>query len=106
MLPNHVNQERQFFFKMMPRVYDFIYFYTQFWFGGTGGFLHIVLDDGNVDDESVWYCQEQASLQNDTFGYFLATLLRFFTEDEREVMYADGWGDYHYTGKERSVHHD
>lgn len=43
----------------------------------VGGHLHIVLDDGNVDDHSVEYCLAAAREAGDTDGVALAeTLLR------------------------------
>ena len=57
----------------------------------TGGHYHIVLDDGNVEDEHVWFCQQEAEKYNDTFGIFLGIILRMFTEEEREKMYTEDW---------------
>jgi hypothetical protein len=43
----------------------------------TGGSLHIVLDDGNVEDGHVRHCLDYATAKGDTDGVLLAeTLLR------------------------------
>lgn len=57
----------------------------------AGGSLHVALDDGNLDAEMIFHCQEFALKEGDSFGYFLATLMREFTEDELLEMYENGW---------------
>ena len=57
----------------------------------TGGNLHIVLDDGNVEDGNIYFCQQEAESANDRLGYLIATILRSFTEEEREYMYNHNW---------------
>lgn len=74
-----------------PLVKELIKFYYEELCIGTGGDFHIVLDDGNIEDEHVWLCQEEAEKNNDTFGIFLGQVLRMFTEDERKKMYEDDW---------------
>jgi hypothetical protein len=55
----------------------------------TGGSLHIVLDDGNVDDRSVWFCYGYAAALNDEPGVAIARALIPLTEDERREV--AGW---------------
>jgi hypothetical protein len=74
-----------------PFIKDLIKFYYNDLGNSTGGNYHIVLDDGNIDDSCVWFCQEEAKKNNDTFGIFLGQILRMFTEDEREQMYEEDW---------------
>jgi len=60
---------------------------------GAGGYLHIVLDDGNVDYGCVLFCQDECEKNGDTLGYLICDLLYEFTEDERSQMYKkDKWG--------------
>lgn len=58
----------------------------------TGGSLHIVLDDGNLETEHVEWCVRWAAEKNDPDGVFLARLLLKFTDAERAQMLGiDGW---------------
>lgn len=74
-----------------PLIFDFIKFYREDLENPMGGILHIAIDDGNMTDDDIWFCQEEAKKQGDSFGYFLATLLRCFTEEEREEMYENNF---------------
>lgn len=74
-----------------PMVFDFIRFYVKELGNTTGGNLHIALDDGNLSEGNLYFCQRAAREAGDTFGIFLATLLRHFTEDELEAMYEADW---------------
>jgi hypothetical protein len=80
--------------KFKPLLRDFIRFYYKELGCCTGGNLHIVLDDGNLSEQDIWYCQEEAQKAGDTFGYFLATLMRYFTEEELTEMYGADWLEY------------
>lgn len=54
---------------------------------GAGGWLHIVLDDGNLEDHSVKYCFERAAGEADIVCHLLAGLILCISEDDREVLY-------------------
>lgn len=76
-----------------PLLKQFIKFYYEDLENGAGGNLHIALDDGNLHDDDIYFCQEEAMKNGDSFGYFLATLMRSFKEEELEKMYFDNhWG--------------
>lgn len=78
---------------LKPFLLDFICYYYTDLNNLTGGNLHAALDDGNLDDGYLWTCQESALNTGDTFGYFLATLLRHFNTNELELMYQNNhWG--------------
>jgi len=49
----------------------------------AGGNLHIVLEDGNVNDSHVQFCLEQASRKGDNEGVDLAQLLMRMTKTQR-----------------------
>lgn len=72
-------------------VKEFIAYYYQLPEKGAGGYLHIVLDDGNVDWSSISFCQAECEKHKDTFGYFLCDILLEYTENELEKMYEDNW---------------
>lgn len=74
-----------------PFIKDLIKFYYEDLGNSSGGYYHIVLDDGNNQDGDVWFCQEESEKHNDTFGIFLGRVLRMFTEEEREKMYEEDW---------------
>jgi len=52
-----------------------------------GGSLHVVLDDGNVDDDSVRFCCNWAADNQDADGVDLANKLLTITEDMRHELY-------------------
>lgn len=63
---------------------------------GAGGNLHLVLDDGNCDDDSMWVCIKSCVKESDKMGlYIAATMLFTMTEEQREKLYCDVAGiDY------------
>jgi hypothetical protein len=54
---------------------------------GAGGWLHIVLDDGNLEDHSVDHCIQRAEQEGDIVCWLLAGLIRTMTEDNRDLLY-------------------
>lgn len=55
----------------------------------SGGSLHIVTDDGNVEREHIEFCETYASERGDVAGVALAKLLLMLSEDEVRVV--TGW---------------
>jgi hypothetical protein len=49
----------------------------------NGGSLHIVLEDGNVQDSSLTYCVEYALEQKDFLAAEIATMLLQFNPEDR-----------------------
>ena len=76
---------------LKPFLNQFIQFYYHDLGNSSGGSLHICLDDGNLDEGSIHFCQEYANKNNDSYGIFLARLLREFTEEELEYLYNKDW---------------
>lgn len=75
------------------RTSELIEYYYELPDKGAGGYLHIVLDDGNVDYSCISFCQEQCEENGDTLGYLICDVLLLFSEDERAYMYTkDKWG--------------
>lgn len=59
----------------------------------AGGHCHIVLDDGNLSDENLSFCQASCLKNDDKFGYFIMAILHLFPEEKREKMYLKNhWG--------------
>lgn len=56
----------------------------------AGHNLHIVLSDNNVDDESLWFCQEQCEQKGDLLGLLIATTFRHIPEYDREKTIEHG----------------
>ena len=52
-----------------------------------GGALHIVLDDGNIEDENVRFCREIAGELQDSDAVDLCNALLTITEDMRHDVY-------------------
>lgn len=50
------------------------------------GSLHVVLDDGNVGDDSVRYCIEGAIASGDTEGEALARILLTMSKTQRNKI--------------------
>lgn len=49
----------------------------------VGGSLHIVTDDGNLEDDNVRFCLEYALKDGDYYGACLALLLLHMTKTQR-----------------------
>lgn len=60
----------------------------------SGGSLHIVLDDGNCEDDSIWWCVKHSITEDqDADALLLAACLLSFTTDRRfEIYEATFWG--------------
>jgi hypothetical protein len=50
----------------------------------TGGYLHIVLDDGNTEADHVLWCLREAEKAGDADGVALAEQLLMLDQDERD----------------------
>lgn len=53
---------------------------------GAGGSLHIVLDDGNVEDSSVTFCRKWAVDNNDPMGVALCDVLILCSQTQRRKL--------------------
>ena len=53
----------------------------------AGGSLHIVLDDGNLEDHNVDFCIEYAEKEGDGAGLALARLIRSASRTQRQKLY-------------------
>lgn len=76
---------------LKPFIKQLIRYYYEVLENYTGGYLHIVLDDGNVEHANILSCKEECELNNDSFGVFLADVLLEFTEEELFSLYESGW---------------
>ena len=76
---------------LKPFLNQFIQFYYFDLDNMSGGNLHIALDDGNLSEGNINFCQEEAEKNNDSFGVFLCRLIREFTEEELEELYYKDW---------------
>jgi hypothetical protein len=53
---------------------------------GVGGNLHIVLDDGNINDSDIKFCLERAIETNDVDGIKLAEILLNMSKTQRSKI--------------------
>lgn len=53
----------------------------------VGGNLHIVISDGNLEDEHIQYCLTNATEQKDHVGVAIAQVLLEMTPAERREVY-------------------
>ena len=72
----------------VPEVLPLIKSYYAKPLNGVGGSLHIVLEDGNIEDGHIEYCKQYAIEQNDTDGVMIADLLLRMSETQRWKLYA------------------
>ncbi len=63
-------------------------------FNGVGGSLHIVLDDGNLEDDSVEFCLRYARDNHDIAGQNLAKVLLRMSRKQRQKLY-DQYEKFH-----------
>ena len=74
-----------------PLIKQLIQYYYQW--HSAGGHCHIALDDGNLEDGALFFCQNECEKYEDYLGFLIASTLRYFTVEEREEMYeSDWWG--------------
>lgn len=59
------------------------------------GSLHIVLEDENLEDDSVQWCIERARERGDEEGEALARILLELTEEQRLNLSREMWKKYH-----------
>ena len=71
----------------VPDVLPLVHAYYALPGNGAGGNLHIVLDDGNVDDSSVRFCLTQARERGDEPGIILAEALLLMSRTQRTKLY-------------------
>lgn len=72
----------------IPKVLPLVKVYYAKPGNGTGGSLHIVLEDGNVETSHVQWCLERAQEQGDEDGVALARLLLRMSRTQRNKLYA------------------
>lgn len=53
---------------------------------GTGGSLHIVLDDGNIKDSDVKWCIKHAAEEGDEIGSVIGSLLLQMSKTQRKKL--------------------
>ena len=70
----------------IPEVLPFIKDYYSKDGNGVGGSLHIVLDDGNIDDDSVKYCLGCAKKRGDIDGVKIAETLLLMSKTQRKKI--------------------
>lgn len=71
----------------VPEVLPLVRAYYQKPGNGVGGNLHIVLDDGNVEDSHVLFCLECAEQEGDADGIQLCQMLLQMTKTQRRKLY-------------------
>ena len=70
---------------------------------GVGGPLHIVLDDGNIDDESIYFCMKSVRLHFSVVQGLnsnaiievcneIAEILLSMPMEQRQELYESNWG--------------
>lgn len=64
-------------------------------YNAAGGSLHIVLDDGNIEDSSVRWCYEFAKKEKDLPAVRIAKQLLTLSVAERQELY-DRYSEYQY----------
>ena len=57
----------------------------------AGGNFHIVFDDGNLEDQDILFCIEQAQNEDDILGITLGYLFLSLSYRQRENIYARLW---------------
>jgi hypothetical protein len=58
---------------------------------GAGGHLHLVTDDGNLEDDDIRFCIEQAGDNNDLLAMSIGYLLLSLPYKERERIWNELW---------------
>jgi len=71
----------------IPEVMPLIKAYYAISGNGVGGNLHIILDDGNIDNEDVKFCLDECKKSCDSEGVILCGLLLRMSKTQRRKMY-------------------
>jgi len=79
------------FEKLKPFISEFVEYYEFDLDNSNGGRLHIVIEDGNLDDGFIYSFQGECRQAGDSFGYFLLTLISNFSEEERAILFENHW---------------
>lgn len=79
------------FRKLKPFLCDFIQYYIIDLGRGWDNNLSILLS-GNTEEAFIIVCQQLCDENKDDFGYFIAELMGYFTEDELDILYNNNWG--------------
>jgi hypothetical protein len=53
----------------------------------AGGYLHVVIDDGNLDDDSIRFCRGECEKVGDATGVELAGVLLEMSQSQRKRLY-------------------
>lgn len=53
----------------------------------AGGYLHVVLDDGNLGDDSIRFCRGECAKAGDAAGVRLANVLLEMSKSQRQRLY-------------------
>ena len=53
----------------------------------AGGCLHLVLDDGNLDNKSIEFCRDYAIQNNDDHAMSIAVDLLYMSNTQRRKLY-------------------
>ncbi len=75
----------------VPQVLSLVKAFYQKEGNGCGGNLHIVLDDGNIEDEHILFCLRQCEAKSDTDGIILCNLLQRMSKTQRLKIYRTHW---------------
>lgn len=70
----------------VPEVAPLVKAFYAMWGNGVGGSLHIVLDDGNVEDSSIEFCRKWAEDHGDLSGIALAMVLARMSKTQRSKL--------------------
>ena len=73
--------------KTVPEVMPLIIDYYSKEENGAGGSLHIVLNDGNIDDDSIIWCINYAKEKGDKDGVKLGKILLGMSKTQRRKIY-------------------
>jgi len=77
--------------KTKPIIKELIQYYYRT--NNAGGNCHVVLDDGNLEVDTIQFCLEECKNANDCMGSLIMETLLEFAEEERETMFdSDWWG--------------
>jgi DNA-directed RNA polymerase specialized sigma subunit len=68
--------------------------YYQLTNNSAGGNLHIVLDDGNTDDNFIDFCIESAKVNGDNKGMLICEKLLKLSKKQRNILVNRHYGDY------------
>lgn len=77
--------------RIMQYLPDVMRVYTEQSGNEVGGNLHIAIDDGNLTDSDLYFCETRCIEDTDTLGLFICNCLSLLSFEDRNLVTTGGY---------------